>query len=51
MAPDRYNCYFSFWAIFCLPPLPPNSPKNQNEKKNEKKAWRYHHFTHVYQKL
>ena len=37
MAPDRYNCYFSFWAIFCLPPLPPNSPKNQNEKKMKKK--------------
>ena len=31
MARNRCN-YFSFWAIFC--PL----------RKNEKKAWRYHHF-------
>ena len=29
------NCYFSFWAIFPL--LPPNSPKNENLKKNEKR--------------
>ena len=29
----------------------PNSPKNQNKKKKrKKKAWRYHHFTIVYQK-
>ena len=31
---DQCNCYFSFWATFCLfthPPLhPPNSPKNEN---------------------
>ena len=24
--------------------LPPNSPKNENFKKNEKRAWRYHRF-------
>ena len=28
-----------------------NNPKNQNFKTNEKNSWRYHHFTHVYQKL
>ena len=27
--------------------LPPNSPKNENFKKNEKRAWRYHRFTIV----
>ena len=41
--------YFSFWTIFCC--YPPNSLKNQNFKKMKKKAWRYHHFTHVSQKL
>ena len=44
---------FHFGLIFAL--LPPKSPKNQNLKKNwkqiEKNAWRYHHFTHAYQKL
>ena len=34
MAHDGCNCYFSFWAIFCL--LSPNSPKNQNFKKTKK---------------
>ena len=58
---DGCSCYFSFWAIFCSPPLPPhptptqNSLKNESlkkkmkaEKKNEN-AWRYH-STQVYQK-
>ena len=39
-----------FGQFFAL--LPPNSTKNQNfKKKKEKNSWRYHHFTHVYQKL
>ena len=46
MARDTGNFYFSFWVFFAL--LPPTSQKNQ---KNEKNTWRYHHFTHVYQKL
>ena len=37
-------CYF-------LPFYPHNSLKNENFKKNEKKPWRYHNFTYVYQKL
>ena len=49
MVCDGCNCYFSFWTIFAL--LPPNSPKNQKFQKNEKKAWRSHHFTQVYQEL
>ena len=32
MVRDRYNCYFSFLAIFC----PFNSPKNQNFEKIKK---------------
>ena len=35
MAPDKSNCYFSFWSIFA-PFYPANSPKNQNLKKWEK---------------
>ena len=33
-----------------LPFYPPNNPKNQNFGKLKKKAWRYHQFTHMYQK-
>ena len=33
MARNRFNCYFSFWTIFC--------PKKSKLKKNEKNAWRY----------
>ena len=45
----RCNFYFSFWAIFCLfiPLTAQESKTLTNEKKN---PWRYHHFTHVYQK-
>ena len=45
---DGYNFYFSFWDICPFTPL-----KTQKMKiiKNEKKTWRYHHFTYVYQKL
>ena len=46
MARDTCNFYFSFWDFFAL--ICPASQKNQ---KNEKNTWRYHHFTHVYQKL
>ena len=40
---------FFIWS-YSLPFYPPNSPNNQNLK-NEKKTWRYHHFKHVHQKL
>ena len=39
---------FHFGPFFAL--YLPNSPKNQKFSKNEKEAWRYHHFTLVYQK-
>ena len=42
-------CYFSFWAIFC-PFTSLISQKIKMKKKNEKNAWRYHHFTQVYHK-
>ena len=50
MARDGCN-YFSLWAIFYPFTLPPKSPKNRNLKKKKKNAWRYHHFTYLYQKL
>ena len=53
MALDRYNFYFSFWAIFY--PFIPQQPKRSKLKKKKKKkknnAWRYHYFTYMYQKL
>ena len=49
MTRNGYDCYFSFWALFC-PFTPINSPKNQNFKKL-KKTRINHHFTHGYQKL
>ena len=57
MTGDGCNCYFSFWVIFALLPSPLPAtpslrvPKTKMKKKNEKNAWRYLHFTHVYQKL
>ena len=48
MVRDNVIVYFSFWAIFALPPPPPNF---QNFKKKEKNPWRYHHFTEVHQIL
>ena len=50
------NCYFSFTLGYFLPSPPLstiNNSKSENFKtKSEKKnAWRFHHFTHVYQKL
>ena len=51
MASNGHNRYFSFWDIFC-PFTPPSlTAKKLKLRKNEKNAWRYHHFTHVYQKL
>ena len=46
VARDTCNCYFSFWAIFTL-----LTAQKIKYSKNEKSSWRYHHFTHVYQKL
>ena len=41
-----------FHLDYFLPFYAPNSPKHKNvKKKMKKKAWRYHHFIHVYQKL
>ena len=53
-ATDRIFCHFGpFFALYSPPPPPthPNNLKNQNFEKMKKKAWRYHHFTQVYQKL
>ena len=44
---NRQN-YFVILGSF-LPIYPPDSPKNENIK-NEKKPWKYHHFTEVYKK-
>ena len=41
----KIGSYESFFAL-----LPPKTPKNQNFAKNEKRCWRYHLFTHAYQK-
>ena len=38
--------YFGLFFTFLFP-----KPKKSKFLKKEKKAWRYHHFTHVYQKL
>ena len=52
MARDGCNCYFSFLAILCpVTSLAAQKITVSKKKKNEKNAWRYHHFTHVYQKL
>ena len=49
MAHDKFNCYFSFWAILC-----PFNPLTAQKFKISKK-WKKHLdislFTHVYQKL
>ena len=48
MACDEYNCYFSFWAIFC--PFSPITVQKFKISKKRKNAWRYHHFAQVYEK-
>ena len=49
MMPNRYNCYFSIWAIFC--PFTYLKARKIKILKSEKNTWRYHHFTIVYQIL
>ena len=49
MARDRCNCCFSFWATFC--PFTLLTAQKIRIFEKWKKAWRYHHFIHVYQKL
>ena len=47
MVRDGCNCYFLFWAIFCLftpQPAQKIKIKKKKEKEKEKKAWRYYHF-------
>ena len=45
---NRFNCYFSFLAIFY--PFT-EQPKKSKFRKNEENARRCHHFTQVYLKL
>ena len=45
---DRCNCYFSFWAIFCL--FIPLTAQKSKLWKNETNRWRYH-LAYMYQKL
>ena len=47
-ATDRI-CHLGQLFALLPPPPPPKQPKNENIK-NEKKPWRYHDFTQVYQK-
>ena len=37
-------CIFFYFRLF-FPFLPPSQKKKRKFKKNEKKSWRYHHFT------
>ena len=48
MGCNRFN-YFLFWAIFC-PFTSLTAQQIKIFKKIWKNAWRYHHFTMVYQK-
>ena len=49
----RYRAWTNVILFFILhnflPFYRPNSPTNQNFLKLKKSAWRYHHFTHMYQ--
>ena len=49
MAHNRFN-YFSFWTIFC-PFTSLTAWKIKIKKKKRQNAWRYYHFTYLYQKL
>ena len=49
IARDGCNFYFLFWAIFY--PFTPLPAWKSKFFKNEKNAWRYHQFSHVYHKL
>ena len=46
-AHNRFNCYFLSWAIFY--PFTPLTAQKIKIRRSEKKPWRYHHFTIVYQ--
>ena len=49
----RYGVWWTEFVVALdhfLPFYPPKNLKNQNFEKNEKYAWRYHHFTQMYQK-
>ena len=49
MKRDKQN-FFWFWTIFCpLHPLP-QQPTKSKVWKNERRACRYYHFTHVHHK-
>ena len=48
MASNIFNCYFSFWTIFC--PFTFLTAQKIKILKNEKNTWRYHDFIIVYQK-
>ena len=48
MGHDECNCCFSFWIYFCA--FTPITAK-KTFFLNEEISYRYHHFTHVYQKL
>ena len=45
MKRDGQN-FLSFWTIFC--PFTPLKPEKSKFWKNEKKPWRYYHFTQVH---
>ena len=47
MEHDGQN-FFRLWTIFC--PFTPLETKKSKFWKNEKKTWRYYHFTHLYHK-
>ena len=56
MAHDGCILLFLILAIFAVLPPPPQPPPPLTARKikilkTEKNSWRYHHFTHVYQKL
>ena len=54
MACDGCNCYFFILGYFLpfYPPLTPPPPSySLNNENLKKKAWRYHHFTQLYQKI
>ena len=45
------NFSFSFWDIFCPFTLLTTQKNKLKQKWRKKISWRYHHFTHMYQKL
>ena len=51
MTDKNFFFFLGYFLPFYPLPHPPNSPKKSKFQKNEKTIWKYHHFTHVYQKL